>query len=141
MSACAQADTVQDVVNSCTRAYNILTKEEGFHPQDIVFDPNILPMATPRPQPNTNAALNFLKAATLIKQKCPGSQVIATILKIAVNLVGFCPGIQAVQRAFNCAFLHHACKAGLDIGIVNAAQVQAPLLLLSRVTTLQQPCL
>ena len=104
----------------CCRAYRILVEEVGFNPQDIVFDPNILTVGTGMAEHN-NYAVDFILATRDIKRLCPGAKVSGGVSNIAFSFRGNEP----VRRAFHSAFLHHACAAGMDMGIVNAAQVGA----------------
>lgn len=113
-----QAATAEDKVRICTRAYRILVGEVGFDPQDIIFDPNILTVGTGMSEHN-NYAVDFINATSQIKQECPGCKISGGVSNIAFSFRGNEP----VRRAFHSAFLHHACKAGMDMGIVNAAQV------------------
>ena len=124
MSGCVQAATAQDKVRICTRAYRILVEEVGFDPQDIIFDPNILTVGTGMSEHN-NYAVDFINATSQIKQECPGCKISGGVSNIAFSFRGNEP----VRRAFHSAFLHHACKAGMDMGIVNAAQVLIPVCL------------
>jgi cobalamin-dependent methionine synthase I len=105
-------------VRMCQRAYRILVEEVGFEPQDIIFDPNILTIGTGMAEHN-NYAVDFFNATTEIKRVCPGSKISGGVSNIAFSF----RGNEAVRRAFHSAFLHHACLAGMDMGIVNAAQV------------------
>lgn len=114
-----QAATCEDKVRICTRAYRILVEDVGFNPEDIVFDPNILTVGTGLAEHN-NYAVDFIRATSEIKRLCPGAKVSGGVSNIAFSFRGNEP----VRRAFHSAFLHHACKAGMDMGIVNAAQVQ-----------------
>lgn len=114
-----QAATCEDKIRICTRAYRILVEEVGFNPQDIVFDPNILTVGTGLAEHN-NYAVDFIRATSEIKRLCPGAKVSGGVSNIAFSFRGNEP----VRRAFHSAFLHHACKAGMDMGIVNASQVQ-----------------
>ncbi|KAL0047395.1 hypothetical protein WJX82_002234 [Trebouxia sp. C0006] len=115
-----QAATAEDKVRICTRAYRILVEEVGFNPEDIIFDPNILTVGTGMSEHN-NYAVDFINATAQIKQECPGCKISGGVSNIAFSFRGNEP----VRRAFHSAFLHHACKAGMDMGIVNAAQVKA----------------
>jgi 5-methyltetrahydrofolate--homocysteine methyltransferase len=114
-----QAATCAEKVRICTRAYRILVEEVGFNPQDIIFDPNILTVGTGLAEHN-NYAVDFIRATSEIKRLCPGAKVSGGVSNIAFSFRGNEP----VRRAFHSAFLHHACKAGMDMGIVNAKQVQ-----------------
>ncbi|MEW5298859.1 MAG: hypothetical protein WDW36_001936 [Sanguina aurantia] len=115
-----QAAGFEDKVRICSRAYNILVDKVNFNPQDIIFDPNILTIGTGLPEHN-NYAVDFFRAVKEIKRVCPGSKISGGVSNIAF---GF-RGNDAVRRAFHSAFLHHACAAGMDMGIVNAHQVKA----------------
>ena len=105
-------------VRICQRAYKILVEEVGFNPQDIIFDPNILTIGTGMAEHN-NYAVDFIRATREIKRQCPGCKISGGVSNIAFSF----RGNEAVRRAFHSAFLYHACKAGMDMGIVNAAQV------------------
>ena len=93
-------------------------EEVGFDPQDIVFDPNILTVGTGLAEHN-NYAVDFIRATREIKRLCPGCKISGGVSNIAFSFRGNEP----VRRAFHSAFLHHACAAGMDMGIVNAVQV------------------
>lgn len=105
-------------VRICSRAFKILVEEVGFNPQDIVFDPNILTIGTGMSEHN-NYAIDFFQACKEIKRVCPGCKISGGVSNIAFSFRGNEP----VRRAFHSAFLHHACAQGMDMGIVNAAQV------------------
>ena len=109
-------------VRMCQRGYRILVEEVGLNPQDIIFDPNILTVGTGMAEHN-NYAVDFINACREIKRTCPGSKISGGVSNIAFSFRGNEP----VRRAFHSAFLHHACAAGMDMGIVNAAQVSWPL--------------
>ena len=106
-------------VRICERAYRLLVEKVGFRPQDIIFDPNILTIGTGMEEHN-NYAVDFINACRLIKHVCPGAKISGGVSNIAFSF----RGNEAVRRAFHSAFLHHACSAGMDMGIVNAAQVR-----------------
>ncbi len=95
-----------------------MVEEVGFNPQDIIFDPNILTVGTGLSEHN-NYAVDFILATREIKRQCPGAKISGGVSNIAFSF----RGNEAVRRAFHSAFLHHACNAGMDMGIVNAAQV------------------
>ncbi|GIL82179.1 hypothetical protein Vretimale_7178 [Volvox reticuliferus] len=114
-----QAAGYVDKVRICCRAYKILVEQVGFNPQDIIFDPNILTIGTGLPEHN-NYAVDFIRATREIKRLCPGAKISGGVSNIAFSF----RGNEAVRRAFHSAFLHHACAAGMDMGIVNAAQVK-----------------
>ncbi|MBM4124831.1 MAG: methionine synthase, partial [Nitrospira sp.] len=113
-----QADTLERKVEICTRAYRILTQEVGFPPQDIIFDPNILTVATGIEEHN-NYAVNFIEAARHIKATLPHCKVSGGVSNISFSF----RGNNLVREAMHAAFLYHAIKAGLDMGIVNAGQL------------------
>jgi 5-methyltetrahydrofolate--homocysteine methyltransferase len=115
-----QAAGYEEKVRMCQRAYRILVEQVGFNPQDIIFDPNILTVGTGLAEHN-NYAVDFIRATREIKRTCPGAKISGGVSNIAFSFRGNEP----VRRAFHSAFLHHACAAGMDMGIVNAAQVQA----------------
>jgi 5-methyltetrahydrofolate--homocysteine methyltransferase len=113
-----QADTLQRKKEVCARSYRILTEQVGFPPQDIIFDPNVLTVATGIEEHN-NYAVNFIEAARWIKQNLPGAKVSGGISNISFSF----RGNNVVREAMHSAFLYHAIKAGLDMGIVNAGQL------------------
>ena len=109
-----QADTIERKVEICARAYRILTREVGLAPQDIIFDPNILTVATGIEEHN-NYAVNFIEATRQIKASLPLCKVSGGVSNISFSFRGNNP----VREAMHSAFLYHAIKAGLDMGIVN----------------------
>ncbi len=113
-----QADTVARKVAICQRAYRLLTKVAGVDPSDIIFDPNILAVATGLEQHN-EYAINFIEATRLIKAACPGVKISGGVSNLSFSFRGNDP----VREAMNSAFLFHAIAAGLDMGIVNAGQL------------------
>lgn len=114
-----QATEIEDKVRICRRAFEILTRQCGFPPEDIIFDPNILTVATGISE-HDNYGINFIEATRLIKQKCPGVKVSGGVSNISFSF----RGNDVVREAMHSAFLYHAVKAGLDMGIVNAGQLQ-----------------
>lgn len=114
-----QADTFERRIEICKRAYDILTKEVGFPPQDIIFDPNILAIATGMPEHN-NYALEYIEAARWIKQNLPFAKVSGGVSNLSFSF----RGNDIVREAMHSAFLYHAIKAGMDMGIVNAGQLE-----------------
>jgi 5-methyltetrahydrofolate--homocysteine methyltransferase len=114
-----QGDTLQRRIDICARAYKILTGEIGFLPQDIIFDPNILTVATGIEEHN-NYAVDFIEATRWIKQNLPLARVSGGISNISFSF----RGNNLVREAMHSAFLYHAIKAGLDMGIVNAGQLE-----------------
>jgi 5-methyltetrahydrofolate--homocysteine methyltransferase len=113
-----QADTVQRKVDICGRAYDLLTQHAGFAPADIIFDPNVLAVATGIEEHNSYARA-FIESLPLIKQRCPGARTSGGISNLSFAF----RGNDAVREAMHSAFLFHAIKAGLDMGIVNAGQL------------------
>lgn len=113
-----QAVEIDHKVSICKRAYDILTKEIGFPPEDIIFDPNILTVATGLEEHN-NYAINFIEATRKIKEVCPGAKVSGGVSNISFSF----RGNDMVREAMHAAFLYHAIRAGLDMGIVNAGQL------------------
>jgi 5-methyltetrahydrofolate--homocysteine methyltransferase len=114
-----QADSLARRIEICKRSYDILIKEVGFPPEDIIFDPNILTVATGLDEHN-NYAVDFIEAARWIKQNLPGAHVSGGVSNISFSFRGNNP----VREAMHSAFLYHAIKAGLDMGIVNAGMLQ-----------------
>jgi 5-methyltetrahydrofolate--homocysteine methyltransferase len=113
-----QADTVERKVKICQRAYTLLTEQAGFEPHDIIFDPNVLAIATGLEEHN-EYAVNFIEATRQIKATCPGVKISGGISNLSFSF----RGNEVVREAIHSAFLYHAIKAGLDMGIVNAGQL------------------
>ncbi|MCA9149766.1 MAG: methionine synthase, partial [Planctomycetales bacterium] len=113
-----QATETAEKVRICSRAYELLTKQIGFPPQDIIFDPNILTVATGMSE-HDNYAVNFIEATRLIKQACPQAKVSGGVSNISFSF----RGNDVVREAMHAAFLYHAVQAGMDMGIVNAGQL------------------
>ncbi|MDO9117024.1 MAG: methionine synthase [Nitrospira sp.] len=113
-----QADTLERKKDICARSYKILTERVGLPATDIIFDPNILTVATGIEEHN-NYAVNFIEATRWIKQHLPGAKVSGGISNISFSF----RGNNVVREAMHAAFLYHAIKAGLDMGIVNAGQL------------------
>ena len=113
-----QADSVARKVEICTRAYRLLTQQAGFEPRDIIFDPNILAIATGIEEHN-DYAINYLEAARQIKDACPGVKVSGGVSNLSFSF----RGNDVVREAMHSAFLYHAVQAGMDMGIVNAGQL------------------
>ncbi|MEL6844889.1 MAG: dihydropteroate synthase, partial [Bacteroidota bacterium] len=114
-----QADTYQRKIEICQRAYRVLTEEVGFPPQDIIFDPNIFAVATGIEEHN-NYAMDFINATNWIKENLPHALVSGGVSNISFSF----RGNNAVREAMHSAFLYHAVKAGMDMGIVNAGMLQ-----------------
>src|SRR6267142_1370386 len=113
-----QADTAARKVEICTRAYRILTQDVDFPPHDIIFDPNILTVATGIEEHN-NYAVDFIEATRQIKATLPFAKVSGGISNISFSF----RGNHTVRNTMHAAFLYHAIRAGLDMGIVNAGQL------------------
>jgi 5-methyltetrahydrofolate--homocysteine methyltransferase len=113
-----QADTVERKVQICGRAYDLLVSKAGFAPEDIIFDPNVLAVATGIAEHNGYAKA-FIDALPLIKQRCPGARTSGGISNLSFAF----RGNDVVREAMHSAFLLHAVRAGLDMGIVNAGQL------------------
>ena len=112
-----QADTVERKVEICGRAYDLLVGD-GWEPEDIVFDPNVLAVATGIEEHN-GFAKAFIEALPLIKERCPGSRTSGGISNLSFAF----RGNDVVREAMHSAFLYDAIRAGLDMGIVNAGQL------------------
>ena len=113
-----QADTVARKVDICERAYRLLTEQAGVPPGDIIFDPNVLAVATGLEE-HAEYGVNFMEAARRIKERCPGAKVSGGISNLSFSF----RGNDKVREAMHAAFLYHAVRAGLDMGIVNAGQL------------------
>lgn len=114
-----QADSFQRKIEVCKRSYDILVNKVGFPPTDIIFDPNILTVATGIDEHN-NYAVDFIEATRWIKNNLPFAKVSGGISNISFSF----RGNDVVREAMHSAFLYHAIKAGLDMGIVNAGQIE-----------------
>ncbi|HEV2178607.1 MAG TPA: methionine synthase [Terriglobia bacterium] len=113
-----QADSVERKLQICARSYRILTEELGFPPEDIIFDPNILTVATGMEEHN-NYAVAYIEATRLIKAALPYAKVSGGVSNISFSF----RGNNVVREAMHSAFLYHAIRAGMDMGIVNAGQL------------------
>ncbi len=127
-----QAESIERKFEICQRAYRLLTEQVGFSPYDIIFDPNVFAVATGI-EGHNRFGINFIEATRLIKQHLPGAKVSGGISNLSFSF----RGNDTVREAFHLAFLFHAVKAGLDMGIVNAGQLtvyeEIPKELLERV--------
>lgn len=127
-----QAVEIDHKVQICKRTYDLLTQKVHFPPEDIIFDPNILTVATGMSE-HDNYAINFIEATRKIKKVCPGAKVSGGVSNISFSF----RGNDYVREAMHSAFLYHAIKAGMDMGIVNAGQLavyeEIPKELLERV--------
>ncbi|UPL48875.1 methionine synthase [Hymenobacter sublimis] len=113
-----QADTLEKRIDICRRSYDILVNEVGFPAEDIIFDPNILTVGTGMEE-HRNYALDFIEAVRWIKQNLPGALTSGGVSNISFSF----RGNDVVREAMHSAFLYHAIRAGLDMGIVNPSQL------------------
>ncbi|GIV34850.1 MAG: hypothetical protein KatS3mg031_2385 [Chitinophagales bacterium] len=114
-----QADTFERRIEICKRSYDILTEKVGFPAEDIIFDPNIFPVATGIEEHN-NYALDFFRATKWIKENLPGVHVSGGISNVSFSF----RGNDVIREAMHSAFLYHAIRHGLDMGIVNPNQLE-----------------
>jgi 5-methyltetrahydrofolate--homocysteine methyltransferase len=114
-----QAATYEDKIRICERAYRILVDEVGFAPEDIIFDPNVLTVATGMEEHN-NYAVDFINATRWIKANLPHAKVSGGVSNISFSF----RGNNRVREAMHAAFLYHAIQAGMDMGIVNAGMLE-----------------
>ncbi len=130
-----QADTVERRVRILQRAYGLLTREAGFDPTDVILDPNVLAIGTGLEE-HRAYAVDFIEAARILKATCPGAKISGGISNLSFAF----RGNDRVREAIHAAFLYHAIRAGLDMGIVNAGQLMVyediPADLLERVEDL-----
>src|SRR6185437_15694084 len=113
-----QADTFERKIDICRRAYELLTRQADFPPEDIVFDPNIFAIATGIEEHN-NYAVDFINATRWIKQHLPHAKISGGVSNVSFSFRGNDP----VREAIHTVFLYHAIKAGMTMGIVNAGQL------------------
>jgi 5-methyltetrahydrofolate--homocysteine methyltransferase len=113
-----QADTVERKVAICERAYRLLVERAGVAPRDIIFDPNVFAVATGIEEHN-GYAMAFIEATREIKQRCPGAKISGGVSNLSFSF----RGNEVVRQAMHSAFLFHAVRAGMDMGIVNAGQL------------------
>ena len=127
-----QADTYQRRIEICSRSYQLLTTKVGFRPQDIIFDPNIFPVATGIEEHRSNA-VDYFRATKWIRENLPGVQVSGGVSNVSFSF----RGNNKVREAMHSAFLYHAIKHGMNMGIVNPTMLEVyddiPKDLLSRV--------
>ncbi len=114
-----QAVDADDKVRICKRAYKLLTEKINFPPEDIIFDPNILTVGTGMEE-HANYGVDFIEAVRRIKEECPGAKTSGGVSNISFSF----RGNNVVREAINASFLYHAIKNGLDMGIVNAGQLE-----------------
>ncbi len=113
-----QADTLERRIEICTRAYHLLVKEAGFPPEDIIFDPNIFAIATGIEE-HARYGIDFIEATKAIRRSLPHVHVSGGVSNISFSF----RGNDAVREAIHTAFLYHAVKSGMSMGIVNAGQL------------------
>ena len=113
-----QAESVERKVEICQRAHRLLTEKVGFDPHDIIFDPNILAIATGIEE-HARFAINYIEAVRVLKETCPGAKVSGGVSNLSFSF----RGNDVVREAIHSAFLYHAIRAGMDMGIVNAGQL------------------
>ncbi len=110
-----QADTIERKVEICSRAYQLLTEEVGFPPEDIIFDPNVFAIATGIEE-HDDYAVAFIEACRELKKRHPHSHISGGVSNVSFSF----RGNEAVRQAIHVVFLYHAIRAGMDMGIVNA---------------------
>lgn len=113
-----QADNTERMIECLSRAYHLLTEKADFPPEDIIFDPNIFPVATGIPE-HDDYSLAFINATRILKERFPWSHVSGGVSNMSFSF----RGNQVVREAMHSVFLFHAVKAGMDMGIVNAGQL------------------
>ncbi|MCB0430559.1 MAG: methionine synthase [Flavobacteriales bacterium] len=113
-----QADSYERRVEICERSYRILVDEVGFPPQDVIFDPNIFPVATGMEEHRRNA-LDFFQATRWIRENLPGAHVSGGVSNVSFSF----RGNDTVREAMHSAFLYHAIREGMDMGIVNPSML------------------
>jgi 5-methyltetrahydrofolate--homocysteine methyltransferase len=113
-----QATSMEDKIAICERAYKLLTEKLDFPPQDIIFDTNILTIATGLPEHN-NYAKNFIEASRIIREKCPHVHISGGLSNLSFSF----RGLHDLREAFHSVFLYHAISKGMDMGIVNAGKL------------------
>ncbi len=114
-----QADTKERKVEICKRSYDVLVNEVGFPPEDIIFDPNIFAVATGIEEHN-NYAVDFIEATRIIREQCPHCHISGGLSNVSFSFRGNNP----VREAMHSVFLYYAVQAGMDMGIVNPAQLE-----------------
>src|SRR5690606_17454019 len=114
-----QADTYERRIEICERSYRILVDKVGFPCQDIIFDPNIFPVATGMEEHNNNA-VDFFRATRWIKENLPGAKVSGGVSNVSFSF----RGNDRVREAMHSAFLYHAIREGMDMGIVNPSMLE-----------------
>uniref|UniRef100_A0A8K9UXJ4 Methionine synthase n=1 Tax=Oncorhynchus mykiss TaxID=8022 RepID=A0A8K9UXJ4_ONCMY len=113
-----QATETERKVDICSRAYRLLVTQVGFDPNDIIFDPNILTIGTGMEE-HSEYAINFIRATRLIKELLPGARISGGLSNLSFSF----RGMEVIREAMHGAFLYHAIKDGMDMGIVNAGSL------------------
>lgn len=113
-----QADTKERMIEICTKTYKILTEKVGFPPEDIIFDPNVFPIATGIDE-HRNFSKDYIEATKIIKATLPYAKISGGVSNMSFSMRGNNP----MREAMHSVFLYHAVKAGMDMGIVNAGQL------------------
>lgn len=113
-----QADTLQKRIEICRRSYKLLTEKAGFPPEDIIFDPNVFAIATGMKE-HDNYAVDYIETCKLIKAEMPLCKISGGVSNVSFSF----RGNDTVREALHSVFLYHAIKAGMDMGIVNPAQL------------------
>ena len=111
-----QADTYERKIEVCARAYQLLVEKVGFNPRDIIFDPNVLAVATGMDEHN-NYAVDFIRATGWIRKNLPGAHVSGGVSNLSFSF----RGNNYIREAMHAVFLYHAIREGMDMGIVNPA--------------------
>ena len=114
-----QADTLARRIEISSRSYKILVEQVGFHPSDIIIDPNIFPVATGMEEHRRNA-LDYFLTARWVRDNLPGAHVIEGVSNVSFSF----RGNNTVREAMHSAFLYHAIQHGMDMGIVNPSQLE-----------------
>jgi 5-methyltetrahydrofolate--homocysteine methyltransferase len=114
-----QADTYERRIEICERAYKLLTEKINFPPEDIIFDPNILAIATGIEE-HDNYGVDFINATKWIKENLPYAKVSGGVSNLSFSF----RGNNTVREAIHSVFLYHAIKAGMDMGIVNPGMIE-----------------
>ncbi len=114
-----QADSAERKIEICQRAYSLLIEKSGWDPTDIIFDPNIFAVATGIAE-HDRYAMDFIEATRVLKETCPGAKISGGVSNLSFSF----RGNDRVREAMHAAFLYHAIQAGMDMGIVNAGQLE-----------------
>ena len=113
-----QATGIDDRIEICTKAYKLLTQNAGFRPEDIIFDLNILTIATGMGE-HSEYAKDYITATRMVKELCPGVHVSGGLSNLSFSF----RGLNDLREAMHSVFLYHAIQEGMDMGIVNAGKL------------------